>query len=134
MWKQEVGARVYQLRRERKLTRAELGELIGRSEQYVGKIERGTLIIPGDVVNSLCDATGVSSDFILRGTFDPLAIVASLRGLSRDQIQVTLDIAAEIINFLSTAGGNNALLQEAFRRSQQRVPDLQQDFIKKFNN
>jgi len=118
MWQRQVGARIYQLRRERKLTRAELGKLIGRSEQYVGRVERGTLVISGDVVNKLCDATGVSADFIIRGTVDPLDIVASLRGLSHDQIQVTLDIAAEIIKFLSTEDGNNALLQEALRRSQ----------------
>ena len=117
MWKQQVGARVRQLRREQKLTRTELGELIGKSDQYVGKIERGALIITGDVINRLCDKTGVSADFILRGTVDPLATVASLRGLSHDQVQVTLDIASEIIKFLSTADGNNALLQEAFRRS-----------------
>jgi len=117
MWERQVGARVYQLRREQKLTRAEFGELIGKSEQYVGKIERGAVIIPGDVVNKLCDKIGVSADFIIRGAVDPLDTAASLKGLSHDQIQVTLDIAAGVIKFLNTTSGNNALLKEAFRRS-----------------
>lgn len=121
MWEQQVGERVSQLRRKHNLTRAEFGDMIGKSEQYVGRIERGTHIIAGDVVNRICERTGVSADYIIRGTVDPLTMVASLSGLSHDQIQVTLEIAAGVIKFLSTADGNNALMQEALRRSQQRM-------------
>jgi transcriptional regulator with XRE-family HTH domain len=125
MCKRQVGERVSQLRKERNLTRAEFGDLIGKSEQYVGRIERGTHNITGDVVDKICDVTGISADFIIRGMVDPLAAVALLSGLSHDQIQVTLEIAAGIIKFLSTADGNNALMQEALRRSHQRAPILQ---------
>ena len=121
MWEHEVGVRVTQIREEHNLTRAGFGEMIGKSEQYVGRIERGTHIIAGDVVNKICDMTGVSADYILRGKDDPLTTVAMLSGLSHDQIQVTLDIAAGVIKFLSTKGGNNALLQEALRRCQESV-------------
>lgn len=123
MWNQQVGARVSQLRTERSLTRAEFGELIGKSEQYVGRIERGTLAISGETAAKISDATGVSTDYILRGTVDPLATVAALHGLSREQIQITLDIAADIIKFVSTDDGNNVLLQEVLRRSRQRIND-----------
>jgi transcriptional regulator with XRE-family HTH domain len=119
MWKRQVGERIHQLRRGRNLTRAEFGALIGKSEQYIGRLERGTLVISSDIVVRICEETGVSADYVLRGTIDPLATVASLHGLSQEQIHVTLEIAEGIIRFLRTAGGNNALLQEAMRRSQQ---------------
>jgi len=125
MWKKQVGRRVCQLRRERNLTRAEFGKMIGRSAQYIGQIERGTLAISGDAVNRMCDTMGISADFIIRGTADPLATVASLKGLSCEQIQVTLDIASDVIKFLSTTGGNNALLQEALRRSRKQAVPLE---------
>lgn len=125
MWEHQVGERVSQLRRERRLTRAEFGDLIGKSAQYVGRIERGTRVITGDVVNRICEKTGVTADYIIRGTADPLAIVELLSGLSHSQIQVTLEIAADVIKFLNTAGGNNALMQEVLRRSQKRTPLVQ---------
>jgi transcriptional regulator with XRE-family HTH domain len=123
MWNEQAGARVSQLRTERNLTRTEFGELISKSEQYIGRIERGTLAISGEIAAKISDATGVSTDYILRGTVDPLATVAALHGLSREQIQITLDIAAEIIKFVSTDDGNNVLLQEVLRRSRQRIND-----------
>lgn len=125
MWNREVGARISEIRKGRNLTRAEFGDLVGKSEQYVGRIERGTHTIAGDVVNKICDITGVSADYIIRGTVDPLSTIATLSGLSHAQIQVTLEIAAEVIKFLSTSSGNNALMQEALRRSQRRETIIQ---------
>ena len=126
MWKRQVGERVHQLRRERNLTRAEFGELIGKSEQYVGNIERGTHIISAAVVIKICDTTGTTADFILRGMADPMAMVASLSGFSSAQIQVSLEVAGLIIKHLRTENGNNSLLHEAYRRSQQSVFDTPQ--------
>jgi transcriptional regulator with XRE-family HTH domain len=121
MWKQQVGSRVHQIRRERNLSRAEFGKLIGKSEQYVGRVERGNAAITGDTVHKICETTGVTADYIIRGATDPLMEVTQLNDLSHDQIQVILDIAAGVIKFISTDDGNNALLREAHRRSQLRV-------------
>jgi transcriptional regulator with XRE-family HTH domain len=95
--------------------------MIGKSEQYIGRIERGTHVLTGDVVKSISDATGVSADYIIHGVKDPLAMVASLYGVSNGQIQIVLDIVAGIAKFINTEDGNSVLMKEALRRSQQRV-------------
>jgi len=121
MRERQIGERVAQLRRERNLTRAEFGSLIGKSEQYVGRIERGASVIAVDVVSDICDATGASADYIIRGAADITALVEPLNGLSRGQIDVFLDMAADVIKFFNAKGGNGVLLKEALRRSRRRV-------------
>ena len=118
MWEQQVGQRVNQLRKERNLTRAEFGQLIGVSERYVGKIERGTHTIPGVLIAKICAKTGVSADYIIFGGRDPLAMVAAINGLTYEQTQVTLDIAMNVIKFLNTETGNNVLIKEVLRQHQ----------------
>lgn len=116
MWDRQIGERVGQLRRQRKLTRAEFGEMIGLSEQYVGRIERGSRIITVAAISKICNVTGVTADYLIFGTEDPISKIALLYGLSRDQVQITLDIAMKVFEFLSTENGNNVLIQEALRR------------------
>jgi transcriptional regulator with XRE-family HTH domain len=116
MWEQQIGERISQLRKERKLTRLEFGEMIGKSGQYVGRIERGSHTVSAAVIKKISDETGVSADYLIHGTADPVYTVASFNGLSRAQAQVTLDIAMNVINFLRTPNGNNTLLQEALRQ------------------
>ena len=118
MQEQQAGERVWQLRRKRRLTRSEFAKLIGVSEQHVGRIERGAATITVPVLAKICDALGVSADYIIYGSADPMAAASALNGLSREQAQVTLDIAMNVITFLSTKNGNNALLQEVYRRAQ----------------
>jgi transcriptional regulator with XRE-family HTH domain len=115
MWERQVGERIGQLRRERNLTRAEFGELIGLPERYVGKIERGNSITV-DAVIKICGKTGVSADHLIFGSHDPMAAVAALNGLTHEQARVILDIAMNVIKFLSTETGNNALIQEVLRQ------------------
>jgi hypothetical protein len=74
-------------------------------------------MITGDVVKSISEKTGVSADYIIHGTEDPLAEVSLLKGLTQGQIQVTLDIVADVAKFINEEDGNNALMKEALRRS-----------------
>jgi transcriptional regulator with XRE-family HTH domain len=115
MWEQQVGERVSQIRKNRNLTRAEFGQLISLSERHVGKIERGNTITVESIVK-ICKKIGVSADYIIFGSHDPMATVATLNDLTYEQVQVTLDIAMNVIKFLSTETGNNALIQEVFRQ------------------
>ena len=119
MLEKQAGERIGQLRRERKMSRAEFAELIGVSEQHVGRIERGSSAISVAVIMRICNAFSVSADYILYGSADPMAAASALNGLSREQAQVTLDIAMNVITFLSTESSNNALLQEVYRRTLQ---------------
>jgi len=116
MWEQQVGERISQLRRNRNLTRAEFGKLTSLSEQHVGKIERGKTITVESIIK-ICEKIGVSSDYIIFGSHAPMAAAAALHGLTHEQAQVTLDIAMNVIKFLSTETGNNTLIQEVFRNT-----------------
>lgn len=121
MWERQVGERVSQLRRERNLTRAEFGELIGLPERYVGKIERGEHTITVTAIAKICNKIGVSADYIIFGGCDPIAAVAALNGLTHEQAKVTLDIVMNVIRFLSTETGNNVLIQEVLRQHQPAI-------------
>ena len=118
MWEKQVGERVYQLRMERNLNKAEFGELVGLSEQYVEKIEQGKHIISAAAICKICEKVGVSADFIICGIVDPAYMISKFYGLSREQAKVTLDIAMNVIDFLNTPNGNHALLQETLRQHQ----------------
>ena len=55
----EIGARVKQLRMDRKLTREEFGKLSGYTANFIQEVERGR--------SGLSSALGVSTDMILFG-------------------------------------------------------------------
>lgn len=116
MWEQQVGERIMNLREGRNLTRAQFGDLIGLSAQHVGKIERGSQSITVMTVAKICGATGVSSDYIIFGSINPTAAAEALKGLSSEQIQITLEIAMKVAQFLNTANGNHTLIQEVLCR------------------
>ena len=115
MW-EEVGARIEQLRRDRKLTRAQFGELIGKSGQYVGKIEKGSHRITVDVISIICKTTGVSSDYIIFGIAHPIGNVAELNELSPAQIEAGFDILKRLAQMINAEYGNESLIQEIMRR------------------
>jgi len=112
MWEKQVGERVKALRKERNLSRSQFGRLIGVSEQYVGKIERGSHSITGVVIANICKITGVSADYIMFGVEDPLEVTAALNGLSREQIGIGFDMLKRLATLVNTENGNNALIQE----------------------
>ena len=118
MWGQQVGERVKQLRTERNLTRAEFSELTNISERQIGNIERGTHTITVDVIAQICNRTGVSADYIIFGSVDTVAAISALNGLTHEQTKVVLDIALNVIKFISTDTGNNTLIQEVLRQHQ----------------
>ena len=115
---EEARARVGNLRRERRLTRAQFGEMIGVSGQYVGKIERGAHKLSVDLVAKICKTTGVSADYILFGVVDPFAATSVLNDLSPTQMEIGLDILKRMVQMINTKNGNEALIQEVFRRQQ----------------
>ncbi|MCD8222673.1 MAG: helix-turn-helix transcriptional regulator [Clostridiales bacterium] len=56
---------IRKLRKERKLSQAELGEIIGVSQQIISRMERDRNRIEIDNLLSLADYFGVSTDYIL---------------------------------------------------------------------
>jgi len=129
IWEQQVGERVSQLRRERNLTRAEFGELVGLSEQYVGRIERGHHTISGAAINRICDTTGISADYIVLGKVDLVHKISDYTALSIEQAKLTLDIAMNVVAFICSRNGNSTLLQEALRQHRAATAPTQYDDI-----
>lgn len=123
MWRKQVGERIRQIRRDHDMTRVEFGTLVSLSARYLGEIERGNTITVPSIVK-ICEKTGVSADYIIFGSHDPMAVAATLNGLTHEQAQVTLDIAMNVIKFLSTETGNNALIQEVMRRHNHAKPTI----------
>ena len=115
MWIQ-VGERIGKIRRDLNLSRAQFSRMIGRSEQYIGKIERGAGDISGDAIAKICNLTGASSDYILFGVSSTASIAEELSGLSYEQIGICLDILRRIAQMISSDNGNDALIQEIFRQ------------------
>lgn len=118
MTSNEVGKRISDLRRDKKLTQAQLGKLLGISRQSVGKIEKGQKS-PGDLIPVMCRKIGVSADYIYFGIANPLADIELLTDLSSEQIEMGFDILKKLAEMINTTNGNEALIKEVMK--QQRL-------------
>jgi len=111
----QVGIRIGTLRRERNLTRAQFGKLVGISGQYVGRIEKGQKLSV-ELIAAICKAMGVSTDYIILGIADPLNHIDLLKDLSSEQIELGFDILKRLAELINTENGNELLLKEIMRR------------------
>ncbi len=66
-------ARLRDLRRQRNLSQAELGTLIGLHPTHLGRYERGQARPTADTLTRLAAALNVSSDYLLDGAADEAA-------------------------------------------------------------
>jgi len=116
MSRENIGKRVGELRNERNLSQAEFGKMIGISGQSLGKIERGAATISVNLIDKICNVTGVSADYLLFGIIEPDHITEALYGLSKEQIQIVFEIIKKVAQFLNTDDGNETLIREIFAR------------------
>ncbi len=64
----EIGIRIRKIREEiYKESRQQFAERCGLSENHLGKLERGSLIISIKTLNKICTTTGATADYILYG-------------------------------------------------------------------
>ena len=115
LW-ENVGKRVSELRKERDLSQVEFGKMLGISGQYVGKIERGVTNISAELIVKVCNATGISSDYLLFGIIEPEHIAEALSGLSKEQIQIALEIIKKVAQFINTEDSNELFIREIFAK------------------
>ena len=59
-YREEIGRRIAQLRKEKGLTILELSELTGLDNSNIGKIEKGKYNVGIDILGKIADALGVS--------------------------------------------------------------------------
>ena len=116
MFWENIGKRVGELRHERDLSQTEFGKMLGISGQYVGKIERGTTNISVKLIVKVCNVTGVSSDYLLFGIIEPEHIAEVLCGLSKEQIQIALEIIKKVAQFINTEDANEVFIREIFAK------------------
>jgi transcriptional regulator with XRE-family HTH domain len=119
--RKQVGDRVKKLRTDRNLSKAQFGEIIGVSGQYVGMIEKGSGL-SAEVIVNICREIGVSADYILFGNTDPAAVTFQLKGLTHEQIDLALDILKRVAQMVKTEDGNEALIQEVLRQQNASAP------------
>lgn len=62
-----IGARVRRLRKQRRMTQAELGSAVGLSAPFIGHIERGTRKASIETVLHIAQVLEASVDFLLTG-------------------------------------------------------------------
>jgi transcriptional regulator with XRE-family HTH domain len=67
IWTQ-IGQRMKGIRLGLRMTRTQFAKLVGLSSQQIGLVERGVSGLSVESVIRICNATGVSSDFLLQGS------------------------------------------------------------------
>ncbi len=69
----EIGKRVEEIRENTMhMTRCKFAELIGMKNQYLTYVEVGDKGLTVEKVVEICNKTGVSADYLLRGIKNPL--------------------------------------------------------------
>lgn len=63
----EIGQRIRSVRRNKKVRQRELGDILGFSENYIGKLETGKRIPSLDALVRIADYFDVSLDYLVRG-------------------------------------------------------------------
>lgn len=65
--KNDIGKRITQLRTDRNLTQAKVGELIGCSEKHVNEVERGKSMFNVYKMMDFCELVDCNMEYLLRG-------------------------------------------------------------------
>lgn len=65
-----IGDRIKELRNQKKLTQAELGEMVGLTYIQIGRYETGKSAPSSDGVQKLAQALDTTTDFLMNGSLD----------------------------------------------------------------
>lgn len=102
----EVGLRIKQCRRDKKLTQEKFAEMIDMSPHYVYEIERGSKAMSIHTLNNIVTCLEVSADYILYGNKSPqnasnnISTPDALDILTHSLSVSKRESAAEILAFL----------------------------------
>jgi len=65
--------RLRELRKQKNLSQAELGEVVGLHYTHIGRYEREVSRPSADTLKRIADALGVSGDYLMEGSLDDAA-------------------------------------------------------------
>lgn len=101
----KLGARICELRQQRKLTREKLGEMSEISDRFIYDIETGQKGMSAETLYKLSRAFNVTSDYILRGPEkgknDLIYITEILKRLDKNSLESVEKIIIEISKMVS---------------------------------
>lgn len=105
--KVEIGARIRKIREEiYKESRQKFAERCGFSENHLGKLERGEILISINALNKICSESGVSSDYVLYGINQEkkssvrTSINFLLDSSTKEELKMYLKCISSIKNFI----------------------------------
>jgi len=111
-----IGERIETLRRKHDLSQVQFGKTIGVTGQYLSQVEKGSRGMSVESIVNICNSMGVTSDYLLFGASDPTEAISALNGLSRDQIELVLDIVKNVAQFINSENGNEVLTKALMRQ------------------
>ena len=101
--KEEIGKRVKDIRENKMhMNKVQFSDLIGMKNQYLGAVETGKRGLTVEKTIEICKQTGVSCDYLLRGTENSLAAQAEkvLEKYSKYEIEKAFDLMKELMVFM----------------------------------
>jgi len=116
---EEIGERIKFLRNGKNLTQEQFGKLVGKSAQYIGRIERGQKMSV-ELIADICKETGVTTDYLILGVVDSCDM-DFLDDFSSEQIEIFLDILKRATLLIKSPNGNRLLIKELMRRQVQPI-------------
>ena len=116
---EEIGERIKFLRNGKNLTQEQFGKLVGKSTQYIGRIERGQKMSV-ELIADICKETGVTTDYLILGVVDSCDM-DFLDDFSSEQIEIFLDILKRATLLIKSPNGNRLLIKELMRRQVQPI-------------
>lgn len=84
----EIGARIFEVRKKRRITQEELAEKMDVSIQMISNLERGKKAVRPENIVKLCEVLSVSADYILLGVMSDSEIddiLKKYRALPREK-------------------------------------------------
>lgn len=96
----EIGARISEIRRSRRLTQEELAERMDVSIQMISNLEQGKKAIRPENIVKLCAALDVSADYVLRGKMSDYELgelLASFAALSEDRQHLVKELIEKLL-------------------------------------
>ena len=95
----DLGNRIRILRRERKMTQAELAKRVGIAASYLGHIERGTRIASLETFVALCEVLDTTPNHLLTGSTSAVwqQIPSDMPDSTRRQLASLLQFACDLI-------------------------------------
>lgn len=96
---EDLGKRIRECRKHKKLTQEQLAEMTGISASFLGHIERGSRVASIDTLVALCNALSVKSDYLLAdslNTFDG-GMPAGLSDDDREKLSKFIRLAQDTL-------------------------------------